>query len=104
MAVIDFPRRAAGIPGDLRQLSRDWLDHKRARSAAANTLAAYAADLELLAEFLARRDITLVQHVSEYLLDQWLDQACCTWAGAPAPPPGACPRCATCWPGACAPG
>lgn len=74
MAVIDFPRRAAGIPGDLRQLSRDWLDHKRARSAAANTLAAYAADLELLAEFLARRDITLVQHVSEYLLDQWLDQ------------------------------
>ena len=61
------------IPGDIRQLVEDFLLHKQARGAARNTLLAYRADLSLMAEFMSRHGITLVQLVSERLLDQWVD-------------------------------
>ncbi|MCD7096909.1 tyrosine-type recombinase/integrase [Stenotrophomonas sp. MMGLT7] len=61
------------IPGDIATLVDDYLDHRRLRGAAANTLAAYRADLVRLAGFLRRFDVTLVQLVSERLINQWLD-------------------------------
>ncbi len=62
-----------GIPGDIETLISDFLVHRRARGMARNTEAAYAADLRLLASYLRRHDVTLVQLIGDRLLNRWLD-------------------------------
>lgn len=72
MNIVDLPKRR--LPGDYKRLTTDWLTHKHARGATANTIAAYAADLRLLGEYLARHGVTLVQLISESMLNRWLDE------------------------------
>lgn len=68
------PNRATdGIPGDLATLIPEYMDHRRARGAAVNTMDAYRRDLALLQAFAERHDVTLVQLVSERLINRWLD-------------------------------
>ncbi|WP_311238275.1 MULTISPECIES: tyrosine-type recombinase/integrase [unclassified Xanthomonas] len=62
------------IPGDLATLVPDFLDHRRLRGTSINTIAAYRADLTMLTAFLGRFDVTLVQLVSERLVNLWLDE------------------------------
>lgn len=73
MSITPFPRRAQPIPGDLATLQTEWLEHRRARGASHNTLLAYAADLNHFRGYLDQFDITLVQLVSELLINRWLD-------------------------------
>lgn len=73
MSITPFPRRAQPIPGDLATLQTEWLDHRRARGASHNTLLAYGADLNHLRGYLQQLDITLVQLVSELMINRWLD-------------------------------
>lgn len=72
MNIVDLPARR--LPGDYKRLTTDWLTHKAARGATANTVAAYAADLAHLGDYLARHGVTLVQLVSERMLNRWLDE------------------------------
>lgn len=65
---------AQTLPGDLTLLIAEYLAHRRARGAARNTLLAYGADLRNLQAYLARHDVTLVQLLSERLLNCWLDE------------------------------
>lgn len=62
------------LPGDITLLIAEYLAHRRARGAARNTLLAYGADLRNLQAYLARHDVTLVQLLSERLLNRWLDE------------------------------
>lgn len=73
MNLVHFPAPAQSIPGDIRTLIGEYLDHLRARGYARNTLLAYGADLRHMAAFMERYDVTLVQLVSERLLNQWID-------------------------------
>lgn len=74
MNVLHLRTRAEdGIPGDIETLRGEYLDHRRARGAAVNTLKAYAADLAMLEAYARRYGITLVQLVSERLLNRWID-------------------------------
>lgn len=74
--ILAFPPRtapSAAIPGDLATLVPQWLQHVAARGGCRNTVLAYQADLARLLAFARRHDITLVQLVSERLLNLWLD-------------------------------
>jgi Site-specific recombinase XerC len=62
------------IPGDISTLQYQFIEHRRLRGACLNTLLAYQSDLTRLAAFLQRWDITLVQLISERLINQWLDE------------------------------
>ncbi|HSX64130.1 MAG TPA: tyrosine-type recombinase/integrase [Pseudoxanthomonas sp.] len=73
MNIVPFRRPNDGIPGDIATLVAEYLDHRRARGAAHNTLLAYAADLRHLQAFAVRHDISLVQLIGERLLNRWLD-------------------------------
>lgn len=73
MNVVPIRRAADGIPGDLATLCTQYLAHRQGRGAARNTLLAYGDDLKRLREFMAGHDVTLVQLVSERLLNRWLD-------------------------------
>ena len=73
MSITPFPRRAQMVPGDLATLQTEWLDHRRARGASANTLSAYGADVTHFRAYLAQFDITLVQLASEQHINRWLD-------------------------------
>lgn len=64
---------ADAIPGALAILIPQWLAHLVARGKRANTLKAYGADLDRFRAYAARHDITLVQLVSERLLNRWID-------------------------------
>jgi site-specific recombinase XerD len=66
-------RPVDGIPGDLTLLIAQYLQHRQFRGAKHNTLLAYGDDLKRMREFVARADVTLVQLVSERLLNRWLD-------------------------------
>ncbi|MGH8083898.1 MAG: tyrosine-type recombinase/integrase [Lysobacter sp.] len=67
------PRPAEGIPGDLPTIIVQYLQHRTLRGAALNTVKAYGDDLRRLTAYLARYDVTLVQLVSERLLNRWID-------------------------------
>lgn len=71
--ITPFPRAAQPIPGDIATLQLEWLDHLRARGKTANTLLAYNADLNHFRAALLLLDITLVQLVSELMINRWLD-------------------------------
>lgn len=73
MNIIPIRRTPTAIPGDLSTLRTQYLAHRQARGAARNTLLAYGDDLARLVAYLARFDVTLVQLVSERLLNRWLD-------------------------------
>jgi site-specific recombinase XerD len=73
MNVIPFRRPNEGIPGDIATLIAEYLAHRQARGLAVNTLLAYGADLRHIAAFAVRHDITLVQLISERLINRWLD-------------------------------
>lgn len=75
MTVLQFvPRRAAdGIPGDLGTLSAAWLSQIAARGACRRTVEAYRGDVQRLAAFAERHGVTLVQLLSERLVERWID-------------------------------
>ena len=62
-----------GTPGALAILIPQFLQRIQLRGASGNTIAAYRRDLQLLAAYAAQRDVTLVQLVSERLLNRWVD-------------------------------
>ena len=55
------------------QAVQHYLDRKRARGFALNTLLAYAGDLHGFTAFAARQDIDLIGLLGERLVDRWLD-------------------------------
>lgn len=61
------------LPGDIRAVSAQYLAHKTARGLRPNSVRAYAADLAHLQRFLGRHDVTLLQLISERLLERWID-------------------------------
>ena len=61
------------IPGDIPTLIEQSLTLRRLRGLADNTIKAYRADLLMLAAYLQRFDITLVQLVSERMVNNWID-------------------------------
>lgn len=61
------------IPGDILTLIDQFLIKRRLRGLADNTVKAYRADLLMLASHLRRFDISLVQLVSERLINDWID-------------------------------
>lgn len=84
MAILAFPVADIGrlaqlraqqqvIPGRIDTLVPQYLDHRRARQAPANTLAAYGADLRHFQAFAASHDVSHVQLVGESLVNRWLD-------------------------------
>lgn len=72
MNIVDLHARR--MPGDYKRLTTDWLTHKHARGATASTLSAYSADLRMLGEYLERHGVTLVQLISESMLNRWIDE------------------------------
>lgn len=63
--VIAFNPRAVRMPGDIAALAEQHLAHIAMQNYSANTVAAYRRDLEQFAGYLAARDVTLIQIVTE---------------------------------------
>lgn len=68
-----FTPRAVKLPGDMVALCAQYLAHLAARGYADATRGAYRTDLEQFAGYCAQRDITLVQHVTGAVVDDFLD-------------------------------
>lgn len=64
-----FRPRAVRLPGDLRSLARQYMQRLEAQNLAANTVAAYRRDLEQLVGYLAERDVSLIQIVTDEHLE-----------------------------------
>lgn len=63
--VVEFNPRAVRLPGDLAAFAEQYMRHIRAQNYSANTVAAYQRDLEQFTGYLASRDVTLIQIVTE---------------------------------------
>lgn len=70
--VIAFNPRPVTLPGDLIAVARQYLEQLQAAGRARETLRAYRTDLEQLAGYCRGRGITLVQHVSAAVLDDFV--------------------------------
>lgn len=63
--IIVFSPRTVRLPGDLGSLAEQHLAHIAMQGYSANTVSAYRRDLEQFAGYLAARDVTLIQIVTE---------------------------------------
>jgi len=71
-SVVAFTPRAVTLPGDIVSLCQQYLTDMAVKNYQPNTLTAYRIDLEQFTGYCGQRDVSLVQHVTNQLIDDYL--------------------------------